>query len=366
MDILLHTSNQTLTFENLKELIENYYHTEKSISNDEFFDMLFPDLLNEYTFINLLPELLENINCDLTVLFKYEENHKEKLVPIIEGLENCFNLNYIFHLSSHDPFSLNTSDHNENNYYHFINMINNAQVTLDSSQPNYPPSYINFFTEASKNSVLLRNIYYKLLLKEKNINELIQLLEKYFNLNVNVTFPAISGQKRPNTPLPEDDFVSHSKDISVEYDMNTNKSLVYTVYYHPFIQKPKIVYLDKMIATTLIELISINISKNIQYQGQRLSLSDFSIQPNKSSDSLPIHYTLDHYNQSITLLTPQLSNHCQISFLIIQFIHLNQGFIIYIYIKCSYITKKNFFLLFLFLLLYIFIIIIIFIFYDYF
>jgi len=302
VDILLHSSNQTLEISKIDSLIENYNNTKSKLLKDDIINLLFPNLLNEHSYLTLLSELFESIIKDLSMLFQYERN-KDRLIPVIECLENCFNFGDLYNVSNYDPFSTNTNYITKNSY--------NGYIVINKHQNNTQKSF-NFFKDTFKNSILLKNIFYKLLLNEKNIDDLIQLLDKYYNFNI-----VSLDQKQSDN----DDFIKRNKDILIEHDMNTNKSLVYMTYYHPFIYKPEIVYLKKLIAILLVELTSINISKNIKYNNKLISLSNYA----KSSNN--VQYSIDYYSKILNLLTPNILTHCQVSFQIAQFIHINKGLI---------------------------------------
>jgi len=308
IDIILHTSNKILSFENINSIIENFKSKNAIFSND-LIDLLFPNLLNDYSFINLIPDFFDTIVNDLQLLFQ-NINDKEGLIPVIDCLNNCFNIGNEYGSSNHNPFSLNIDELYEQIYNNFIN-IDEIKALNDVKE-----NYFNVFEDTHKNSILLKKIYYILFLKEKNIDQLIKLIEKYFNLNT--TLQQI-GQKRNNDSNDDDFNNNNTKIVSLDYDLDINKSIQYYLYFHPFVCKPKIVYLNKILATSLIKLISINISKDIKYNNQYIS---FSEQINKFAIK---NYPFENYSESLSLLTPKLSTHCIISFQFVQFIHIHKG-----------------------------------------
>ncbi|OUM66588.1 hypothetical protein PIROE2DRAFT_6110, partial [Piromyces sp. E2] len=302
IDIILHTSNKILSFNNINNFINNYYSNKNILLDNDLIDLLFPNLLKEYSFINLLPDFFENIINDMKFLFKHVDA-KENLILIIDCLKNCFNIRNEYDLSNHNPFLLNISNLYEQIYNNFI--------TLDKTK------ILNDITDTHINSVLLKKLYFKLLLKQKNIDDLIQLIENYFNINE--TLQQL-GQKR-HFQNSNDDFNKNNKIISFDYDIDIDKSIQYYIYFHPFVFKPKIVLLNELLATSLIELISINISKDIKFNNQYISFLD---RINKSTKN---GYSLENYNESLSLLTPKLETHCLISYQFVQFIHLHKGII---------------------------------------
>ncbi|ORX48896.1 hypothetical protein BCR36DRAFT_404847 [Piromyces finnis] len=310
IDIILHTSKKILLPENINTFIKNYYEAKKTLLHSDLIDLLFPNLLNDYTFIKLLPDFFENIINDLKLLFQLDVD-KEDLIPIIDSLNNCFNIGNEYYSSNNDPFSLYISDLSKYIYNQFIQI--DGLNTLNDIKKNS----FNFFKDTQKNSILLKRIYYKLLLKEKNINDLIQLIESYFDLK-----PYSQQQdsnKRPNNDNDDNITRNNKMVINYDYDLDINKSIQYYLYFHPFVSKPKIVYFNKILTTSLINLISINISKDIKYNNKYISFSDYISSYTKEN------YSLKNYSESLFLLIPKLSTHCIISYQFVQFIHFHKG-----------------------------------------